>query len=72
MDPALNKALDPSISVCSDGYNARVDELRAQLALLQQQCRTGGHNEELKDLLHQQIRSHYASLWALHAELESE
>ena len=62
----------PPVLVSTDCYRERVRELRAQLALLQRHCRSGGHSEELEDLFHHQIRHLYASLWALHTELEED
>ncbi len=60
------------IPVTTSCYVVRLRELREQLALLQHQNRTGGLSEELEELLTHQIRTIYASLWAINAEMEEE
>jgi len=53
-------------------YGDRLHELKQQLRILEDQCQNGDLPEELESLLHQQIRSLYAALWAIHAETEEE
>ena len=60
------------LPITTSCYGERLRELKQQLHLLEHQCQFGGLSEELEDLLHQQIRSLYASLWALHAETEQD
>lgn len=53
-------------------YRTRLNELKQQLQLLEQQSRRQDLSEELENLLHQQIRGLYAALWAIHAETEQD
>ena len=60
------------LPITTDCYRTRVVELKHMLQELQHQARSRKHGEELDALLNRQIRSLYASLWALHAELEED
>lgn len=61
-----------SVPVTTTCYSDRLQELKQHLRLLEQQSNNGGLSEEMEDLIHQQIRVLYASLWALHAETEQD
>lgn len=65
-------AMASSLPITTTCYSQRLRELKRQLHLLEQQCRSGGLSEELEDLLRQQIRGLHASLWAIHAETEQD
>jgi hypothetical protein len=60
------------LPITTSCYSQRLEELRSQLTLLEQQCQSGQHSEEMEAVLQHQIRSLYASLWALHAETEDD
>lgn len=72
MASAHSNGMASSLPVTTSCYRDRLHELKQQLKLLQHQCRDGGLSEELEDLMHQQIRGLYASLWAIHAETEQD
>ena len=53
-------------------YGQRLNELKQQIGILEQQSQQEDLSEELECLLHQQIRGLNAALWAIHAETEQD
>lgn len=60
------------LRITTSCYSQRLEEIRIQLIMLEEQVNTGSFSEDLESLLHQQIKGLYASLWALHAETEED
>lgn len=67
-----SESMAAPLPITTDCYRTRVRELKQLLQQLQHQARSHKHGEEMDALLNHQIRSLYASLWALHAELEED
>jgi len=60
------------LRITTSCYSQRLDEIRHQLIMLEEQVNSGCFSEDMESLLHQQIRGLYASLWALYAETEED